>query len=95
MRNADRRSSVANRLFSVAATGKQSHHSVTYAPSIDVRGNFDHFARAFESEDGRGAGRRRIVSFALQKIGAIEGRRVNTNANRTLYEQWSVDISNV
>jgi len=80
IRNMHRRTVVDDDLLRVTAAGEQRHRAVAEVPAADVRTDFDHLARALEAEDRRSAGRRWIVPLALQKIGAIHGRRANANA---------------
>ena len=67
-------------LLRVAAAGEQRHRAIADVPAADVRSDLDHLARAFQAEDRGGAGRRRIVAFALEQIGAIHRRRAHANA---------------
>ena len=90
-----RRAGIGDDFLRVTAAGQQRHRPIAAFPSTHAVRDFNDLTGTFHPQDRRGAGRRRIVSFALQKIGAVDGRRVNTNANRALYKRWSVDISNV
>src|SRR6266568_3943647 len=80
VRHAHGRSVMDHRLLGVTAAGKQGHGALANLPSAHLGADLDHFAGAFEPENGGSAGRRRIVTFALQQIGAIDGGRAHANA---------------
>ena len=68
-------------LLGVAAAGQQRHRALAVPPAAHRRADLDHFAGAFQPEDRRRTGRRRIEALPLQQIGAIHRRRAHANAD--------------
>ena len=80
VRHVNRRAVMNDDLLRVSAAGEQGHGPFAGAPAVDIHTDFDHLACALQPEDRGSAGRRRIVAFALQEIGAIHRRRAYADA---------------
>ena len=95
VRNAHHRSMMRNGFLRVPAAGKEGHGPLAAFPPLHVGADLDHLARALEAEDGRGAGGRRIVSFALQQVGAIDRGGAHADAQLIGSEWRRVDLADV
>src|SRR5882757_1801311 len=60
--------------FGIAAAGEQRAHLVADFPALDARADGGNPTAAFQPEDGRRAGWRRIVPHALCNVRAIDAR---------------------
>ena len=88
-----RRARVHHDLLRISAPREKGHRPIAVLPTEHFPSDLGHNARAFEAENVRCADRRRIVSFALQQIGAIDSRCDHRDANVVFAEAGTVDLA--
>src|SRR5260370_25233150 len=81
--------------FCLCATGDDSEKAITNFPSADRIANRFHFTGEFQTRNVLRITRRRgITSAPLQDIGAVQSRRVHTNANAVSHRhRWRFDLA--
>ena len=80
-RHVHRRAGVHDDLLGVAAAGEQRHGAVADPPAAHGGADLGHLAGAFEAENRRRAGRRRIEALALQQVGAVDRGGADADAD--------------
>src|SRR6266481_831556 len=81
--------------FCLRGTGDDSESAITNFPSAHRIANRVHFTGEFQTRNVLGITRRRGITAApLQDIGAVQSRRVHTDANTVSHRhRWRFDLA--